>query len=229
MHALVLRIPFLTGYFRMESLAEELRSRGIPVIKNDIIAAHKREMQKGSRSGIYTILGPALSRIHHFMNFAFFMAESPASTYGILGIMSLLSVVLWIASPAIGLPAWPFAAFLAAEGIGLVLTIAMVIALMITQAKMSTAQRRTFRQASSFWMRLPVLAFDEATLSLTHGVPERLRDRTRRAALLRGAQVEIDVFTEDPLICVSRPRFLFLTERAYIGGWDTKNPQIENV
>lgn len=229
MHALVLRIPFFAGFVHTESLQDELRSRGIPIIKDGVIAAHKRQMLAASRSGIYTILGPALSRINHFMNFMFFLAENPKKVYGVLGYLSIISAIMLFLGAALELPTWPFVAFFALEGIGIVLMAATVIALMVVQTKMTDIQWRAFRRASSFWMRLPVFAFDEAALAHTHGVPERLHDRMRRAAKIAGAQVEIDVFTEDPLVCVSRLRFHLFTERTYIGGWDTQNPQIENV
>jgi hypothetical protein len=199
------------------SLAQELAQRGIPIIDNSIVKKHMRKTVTESRRGIYRLIGPLLYGFMSILNFTISSSHS-MHTWSLIMLMCVVS----------GLASWfgllyANVAFFFALGLiaGFIVCFFGMLAL---HAKLG--HTASFARATMIWIRTEMDA-NRASL-LAFSVPERLHDRAARTTQIDGVKLNRLHFGPDPLLEVVRIRGLRV-ERAFIGGWETGVPAIDNA
>lgn len=204
------------AYLSLEQLVSAHR---IPIVPIDVALAHKQHLIEMSRYGIFLFFGPILYAIGAILDFFFNKTVRRA-----LGTTIFLLVTL--VTTMIGGFFGPSEPTTIVSVMQLTFwTIAAVFAIIVghTMLRMFFFE---YADASTVWERQPVRG-KHGYLYL-ESVPDHLHDRIKRAASIPDAEVQIERFSIDPLVLVTRRTGLFV-ETVYIGGWATGNPLIDDV
>jgi len=194
-------------------LKDELQAFGVNVIPTDVVHKHMRDTIIKHRAGIYTYLGPlvySMSQLHNSI-------VSSRDPFEIIG--SLVVVLIASFFAGFGIPeVWILSGFLFV----FITAFAIFDCAVIGRG----GEASDFQKAARIWSGVMIPRSTPQQLR-NWSIPEHLIPHALRVGWISGARVRKLDFEPDPILEVSRRRFLFV-ERAYIGGWDTGVPEIDN-
>ena len=215
-----------------QSLTAELAARGAPPIPTKMVRAHKREAIRVVRPGTLRFSAPAIrltKNVLAMLSVSEFIEDYcdlkfgwdiPEWADGLLHLVCWLGaaagVVMIVATffypglwPLI-LLAVPTASFFALDGI---------------DTWVSQDRERQVAIAAQ-WQRYKANEFSHWREA--RRMPGRIADRAETARTIPGVDVEIETLYLDPLIRAKRGWWIF-SQRAYIGAWETGNPELDDV
>jgi hypothetical protein len=253
-------LPFVfLAHERSPDLATALRELSIPVLRKDVVAAHKRDMVRMRRTGIFLLIGPLIYLFEKTL-FAVFWGDSrrpvetaePLDILGALATLGSRALVRLCAAAALAITLVATAGYIAGAlppgslfGVAACILFWVLLCYAVAAAVYlpvmsfvhivaflrGTDHAFELAQARATWERRLITDRHAKSLTEHFRVPERLHGRVQRLSALPDAEVHVEEFLWDPFLVVTRrvgPFGLFF-EEAYIGGWDTGVPAIDEA
>lgn len=208
------------------SLASELNARGLAIIEPALIRKHQNEMRFGLYRGPRLFLARLLSMVASVLLVyatdrvvTRILRRYPERELSIAAAI----MVTFVATMVIGSALFEQGHTTAAAIFLLPGTIIASWMVLTIISAFADVQGAVF----AYWATLPFAALDKPDAPALSKMPNRLKERARRAGSIPGTRILVSYLHTDPILYVERTG-RFGRERVAIGAWDTRDRHLDN-